>query len=94
MFVARLVFSETALMKLARRGIALGEVEQLPRNGAIGMRNPRPRVPGSRMLIGPTDGGRLLTVVIEPDHADDGTWFVRTGWEANLRERNTYRRSG
>ncbi len=92
MLVARLLFNDVALAKLARRGIAMSEVAQLPRNGTLVTRNAHPRVPGSRLLIGPTDGGRMLTVVIEPDRADDATWHVRTAWDASARERSAYHR--
>ena len=94
MLIARLVFNEAGLDKLARRRIRASEVEQLPRNGAVAVRNPHPRVAGSRLLIGATDGGRLLTIVVDPDAADTAIWLVRTGWDASARERNAYQRGG
>lgn len=64
--------SEEAAAKLARRGITTYDVEQLSKNGALSKRNPRPRMSGSRLLIGPTHGGRILTVVVEPELVDKG----------------------
>lgn len=92
MLIAELLITDVVTEKLARRGIQTDEVEQLPANGAVYMRNPRPRVRGSRFMIGPTDGGRLLTVVIVPDEFDDGTWFAKTAWESSRHERTIYLR--
>jgi hypothetical protein len=44
--------------------------------------------PGKRrLLIGRTDGGRLLTLVIEQT-IDPTTWLIVTGWSATSAERN------
>jgi hypothetical protein len=43
-------------------------------------------------MIGVTDGGRTLTVVIQPDTDDASTWHAMTGWQASPRERDTYRK--
>jgi len=53
--------------------------------------NPRPRV-GVSVLIGPTHGGRILTVVLNPERADPGAWHVRTAWEASRAQIARYRR--
>jgi hypothetical protein len=90
--VVKLLIGPWAATKLARRGIDPKEVEQLPANGARGARNPRPRRPGSRFLIGPTNGGRMLTVVVEPEPADDGVWHVRTAWDSSVAEQMFYYR--
>jgi len=37
-------------------------------------------------LIGRTDGGRALTVVLAPTY-DDGVWRPITGWESTRTER-------
>lgn len=91
MVIAVLVLNARAAAKLAARGIAASEVEQVRRNGPYVPRNPHPRVPRSRLMIGETDGGRTLTVVIQPDAGDDSAWHVMTGWQASRRERDTYR---
>jgi hypothetical protein len=90
--IALLVVNSLAGSKLAARGIAPSEVEQVRRNGPYVTRNPHPRVPGSRLMVGVTDGGRTLTVVIQPDADDASVWHVMTGWDASRRERHTYRK--
>lgn len=92
MLIAGLFFNEAALEKMARRGISQADVEQLPGNGAILSRNPHPRAPGSRLMLGMTNGHRLLTVVIEPDPGDDACWHVRTAWDSSSHERLAYHR--
>lgn len=92
MFVARMLFSERAIAKLVRRGIDPKVIQQLPGNGILGMPNPRPRVPESRLLIGPTNGGRMLTVVVDSEPADDAIWHVRTAWDSSAAEQMFYYR--
>lgn len=86
--VAELLVTEVALAKLGARSISAEEAEQLPRNAHAIVRNPRaadhagPR----RLLIGRTDGGRVLTLVIE-ETLDPTTWLIVTGWSATEVER-------
>lgn len=91
-FVAKMFVSDEVTAKLARRGIRTYEVEQLPKNGALSRRNPHPRTFGSRFLIGPTHGGRILTVVVEPERTDEGAWHVRTAWNSSPAEQMFYYR--
>jgi hypothetical protein len=64
------------------------DAARLPRNGHATARNPRGSgQEGERlMLIGRTDGGRILTLVIERT-VDPTTWLIITGWPATDRER-------
>jgi hypothetical protein len=88
--VHELVATERALEKLGARSIAVDEPAQLPRNPHVVVTNPRD--PGRRrFLIGSTDGGRLLTLVIEQT-ADETTWLIVTGWSATEAERRILRR--
>jgi hypothetical protein len=41
---------------------------------------------GRRLLIGHTDGGRALTLVVEPT-VEPTTWLAITGWTATRVER-------
>lgn len=83
--VHELVATERALDKLGARSISADEPAQLPRNRHVVVRNPRD--PGRRrFLIGSTDGGRVLTLVIEQT-ADPTTWLIVTGWSATPAER-------
>lgn len=54
----------------------------------VTVRNPRQRgEPGKRLLlIGHTDGGRLLTLVLERT-VDPTTWLIVTGWASTEAER-------
>jgi uncharacterized DUF497 family protein len=86
--VHHLLAGDAALDKLGVRGISAEEAEQLPRNKHHTVRNPRePGEPGKRRLvIGRTDGGRILTLVIERT-VDPGTWLIVTGWDSTAAER-------
>lgn len=80
-----------AVRKLGSRSISIGEAQQLLDNRYVIVRNRR-RGPGPepsvarRLLIGRTDGGRVLTLVVERTQ-DPGTWLLITGWESTARER-------
>lgn len=85
--VAELLATEAALDKLGARGIATDVARQVPRNSHVVVRNPHEDTPGKRrLLIGRTDGGRSLTLVIERT-ADPTTWLIVTGWDSSPRER-------
>jgi hypothetical protein len=85
--VSELLVTEAAIDKLGSRGITMEESHQLPRNVHVTIRNPRPGASGQRrLLIGRTDGGRSLTLVIEQT-SDPTTWLIITGWDATPGER-------
>ena len=92
--VAVLLFSETTLAKLASHAIITPEEVRQVNDGdrSIVIRNPRPRFEGSVLMIGPTHGGRILTVVLDPEPIDSGAWHVRTAWEASPAQVSRYRR--
>ncbi len=92
MLIAVLLFSETTIAKLAGHGITPEEVRQVNDGDRVLIRNPRPRVEGSLLMIGTAYGGRVLTVVLEPEPADSGIWNVRTGWPASAAQKGLYRR--
>jgi hypothetical protein len=91
--VLELLVTEAALDKLGARGISAVEAEQVPRNRHVTVRDPRRegQRAGRRLLIGPTDGGRVLTLVIEQT-ADVTTWLIVTGWAATAAERKILER--
>jgi len=73
---------------IARHGISDVEVEQLLSNRHLIVPNKghEPRM----FLVGQTNGGRLLTVVIEPTR-DEGTWRPVTAWEADDQEQRRFK---
>lgn len=91
--VHQLLATDVALDKLGARGISAEEAEQLPRNEHVTARNPRDAgARGERMLlIGRTDGGRTLTLVIERT-VEPTTWLTVTGWDATVAERKILER--
>jgi len=90
--IAILLFSEATVAKLASHAISPEEVRQINDGDRIVIRNPRPRVEGSALMIGPTHGGRILTVVLNPEPVDPGAWHVRTAWDASTAQVTRYRR--
>lgn len=90
--IAVLLFSETTIAKLAAHSVTADEVRQVADGDRVVIRNPRPRVAGSVLMIGPTHGGHVLTVVLNPDAADRGAWHVRTAWPASAAQRSRYLR--
>lgn len=90
--VHELLATEAAIGKLGARAISADEAGQLARNEHVTVRNPRGGEAGKRrLMIGRTDGGRVLTLVIEQT-IEPTAWLIVTGWsstdaERNLRER-------
>lgn len=87
--IYELLATEAAAGKLGARAISIEEIQQLLNNRYVVVRNPRrrgqPRL-ARRLLIGRTDGGRVLTLVVERTR-EPTTWLLVTGWEAATRER-------
>lgn len=82
-----LLATAAALDKLGARAISIQEAEQIPRNTHAIVRNPRSADPATRrLLIGRTDGGRCLTLVIEQT-IEPTTWLIVTGWVSTAVER-------
>ncbi|HTW41590.1 MAG TPA: hypothetical protein VMD79_04710 [Solirubrobacteraceae bacterium] len=89
--VVELLVTEAAIDKLGARGITTHDARQVPRNAHVIVRNPHKASAGKRrLLIGRTDGGRVLTLVIERT-VDPTTWLIVTGWESSPRERKLLR---
>jgi hypothetical protein len=93
--IHELLATTAAVEKLGARAILIEEAQQLLDNRYVIVQNPgrRPRrgqPPGRRLLIGRTDGGRALTLVVERTR-EPTTWLIVTGWEATVRERKILR---
>jgi uncharacterized DUF497 family protein len=82
--ISELLVTDAAAVKLERRGISDAEVEQVPGNEHVTVHNPA--AAERRLLIGRTDGGRTLTLVIEGT-IEPTSWLVITGWTAAEGER-------
>jgi uncharacterized DUF497 family protein len=92
-WIVELRASDVARAKLGARGISVAEAKQLRRNRHE--TNPNPRDPGGEggrlMLVGETDGGRVLTLIIERTH-EPNSYEIVTGWTASPRERKVIQR--
>ena len=76
---------------LGARGITTHDARQVPRNAHVVVRNPHKATAAKRrLLIGRTDGGRILTLVIERT-VDTTTWLIVTGWDSSSPERKLLR---
>ena len=86
--VRELLLTAAALEKLGGRNVSAEEAEQLLHNEHVTVRNPSaPDLRTRRLLIGRTDGGRYLTLVLEQT-TDPTTWLTITGWDSTEVERN------
>lgn len=94
--VRELCLTVVAVDKLAARAITVEEVEQLLWNEYVTVRNKRHawrrrrKLPDRRLMIGNTNGGRTLTIVVERT-TDPTTWLVITGWPASADQRKILR---
>lgn len=86
--IAELLITLAAIDKLGARGISVAEVVEVPWNGPTMIRR-RTHTANRRLLVGRTNGGRYLTMVIEATE-EPTTWLVITGWDASDRERKIF----
>ena len=90
--VRELSLNVTAIKKLSARGISRREVEQLTNNRYVIAPNRGRRRRGAhktqtrRIVVGRTNGGRRLTLVIQKTR-EPTSWTVVTGWNSTKRER-------
>jgi uncharacterized DUF497 family protein len=87
--IHELLATPVAAEKLGARAISIDEAQQLIDNRYVIVRNAgrrRRRELARRLVIGRTDGGRVLTLVVERT-SDPAAWVIVTGWSATDRER-------
>jgi hypothetical protein len=90
--IHEMLVTVAAIEKLAARGISVEEAEQLIDNRYVILRNTGRRrrshreLHARRLVIGHTDGGRTLTLVVEETN-DPTTWLIVTGWTATSDQR-------
>jgi uncharacterized DUF497 family protein len=88
--VSDLIFDEHNEREMARHGVTADEVDELKWNRKVFSDNPRGE-PGSMLLIGKTNGGRLLTVPLAP--TDDPTaWRPATAFDSSRHHRALFDR--
>ena len=91
--IRELLVTKGAAEKLGARAISIDEAQQLIANRYVIVRNTgRRRRPerelARRLVIGRTDGGRAVTLVVERTTEPTTTaWVIVTGWSATDRER-------
>lgn len=88
--LAELITDEHNLTEMARHGVTRWEVGQLIWNRHVIAENPRGEA-GSVLLIGETNGGRLLTVPLAPTD-DPTTWRPATAYDASRHHRSLFDR--
>src|SRR5690348_5387672 len=88
--VSDLIFDEHNEREMARHGVTWDEVEQVRENRDVILRNPRGEH-GSVLLVGETDGGRLLTVPLAPT-VDPTAWRPATAFDAGRHHRALFDR--
>ena len=88
--VADLIFDSHNEREMARHGVVSDEVDQLAWNRCVFYENWRGE-PGSVLMIGETNGGRLLTVPLAPTD-DPTTWRPATAFDASRHHRALFDR--
>ena len=85
--IHELLLPEAAVEKLGARDISDTEARQLLCNARVTVHNPGADGNAKRrLLIGRTDGGRILTLVVE-ETIEPTSWVIITGWTAAIDER-------
>lgn len=82
-------FGDTTEDHLASHAITVDEAL------AVGLGGPRffrDKEPGRFRMVGRTDEGRLLTILVQPDKDDDVIYDVITGWNATRAEKTAWQR--
>jgi hypothetical protein len=81
---------ERARGKLRSRGIDEWEPFEVFFNRWVLLKNKRHRA-ASHRLVGKTDSGRLLTLLVK-ESRDTGIWEVVNGWDSSKGERTLFER--
>ena len=81
--------SAGAVEELAAHDVIDDEVLEVSWNDPAFFRD---KVRGRELMIGKSDGGRLLTVVVQPGGML-GAWDVVTGWDADQGERTEWQKA-
>jgi hypothetical protein len=84
--------NEHAEEKFAVHGVTTREVRQVLDTAPVFLPNKKGH-PTPIVMIGPTYGGRFLTVPLSPVGEEEGVWRPRTAWESDTDEVTRYERA-
>jgi uncharacterized DUF497 family protein len=87
--IAELEFDDYNIEELGKHGVSPKEVVQILSNQFTIRRN-KTSGTGERQLIGETNGGRILTIILAPTYIPD-RWRPVTGWDSTDPERRALR---
>lgn len=85
--IGDLVWDVWNVNHIARHGVVPTEADEVCSNAVIIRQSYADRI----VVIGPTNAGRMLTVILEPLDPDTKTNYVVTARPASRRERRLYR---
>lgn len=85
-----LILDRHNIDEMARHAVSSVEVQQVIFNRHVTVANPRGES-GSILLIGRSDGGRILTVPLAPTD-DPGTWRPATAFDASRHQMTLFQR--
>lgn len=88
--IADLVFDDHNEREMARHGIVRYDIDEIVRNRHVIAANPRGEA-GGMLLIGETNGGRLLAVPLAPTD-DPTTWRPATAFDASPHQHSLFDR--
>src|SRR5215217_7210745 len=88
--VVALILDRHNRAEMARHGVLRSEVDQILWNRNVVLRNPNGAA-GTVLLVGETNGGRLLTVPLAPTD-DPTTWRPATAFDAGRHHRALFDR--
>ena len=87
-YIVDLQIDEGNAAEMARHNVTAEEVQQVLSNAPRFLRN-KGRRGATHVMIGPTYGGRLLTVPVAPTSVD-GMWRPATAYDSSTGDRTRY----
>jgi hypothetical protein len=88
-YIDELRISANAEDELAGHRVSPDEALEVSWNGPRFFRD---KIRGRELMIGRTDGARLLTIVVQPA-SEHGAWDVVTGWDASTGETTEWQKA-
>jgi uncharacterized DUF497 family protein len=86
MYVRRLIWDDWNVPHIARHDVVPDEVEEI----CHGRHAVREGYAGRVVLIGQTNSGRLLSVILDPDTGEEDVYYPVTSRSADRKERRIY----